>query len=218
MSKGTLLVLILLTIFVGALAYSLILPSHPINCYRWQTVYKKITTTEYNEEIRSHLQNYGGYISENLTVRQLHEFLHERVSYADPNIENRGFPPSFERSEDPIEILFETKMGRCQEFTLAYTGLLSAYGYKVRMIIDDSNIERDSPKKAGDHMWVEVFMNEKWTHIDPIEANFDTGYAIDEPSMYALKWNKSINRIYAIDEEIKNITGDYQFEKELEEV
>lgn len=214
MDKTTIIVLVLLTLFVGTLVYSFVKPTLPVGIYFWRRIYKRITTPDYNQKIRDHLPNYG-LTEKNLTIRQLHGFLHERVNYSNPDdIDEDGLPPFFRRSKDPIEILFMTRMGRCQEFTVAYTGLLSAYGHKVRMIIDNSKVtDSSSGKRAGDHMWVEVFINDKWTHIDPIEANFDTGYAINEPSMYALKWNKDINKIYAIDEEIEMVTENYKFKE-----
>jgi hypothetical protein len=53
-------------------------------------------------------------------------------------------------------------------------------------------VEFEYYKVADDHVWVEVWADNKWIHIDPTEQR------IDDPKMYVRDWNKEINSIVAI--------------------
>lgn len=100
---------------------------------------------------------------------------------------------------------FGYTVGRCGEFALLYTGLLLANDYRVRLVVDCS-VQTDS-RKAGDHVWNEVFINGTWIHIDPTEG------IIDSPDLYSNpdKWNKNVNLVYAIQGDIiTDVTETYR--------
>ena len=65
-------------------------------------------------------------------------------------------------------------------------------------------------KVADDHVWVEVWSENRWIHIDPTEQR------IDQPKMYAIDWNKEINNVVAITKDDNgnmvtiDVTKDYQ--------
>jgi transglutaminase-like putative cysteine protease len=95
--------------------------------------------------------------------------------------------------------------GRCGEFALLYNGLLLANGYRSRLVVDCSTLRDKSKKVAGDHVWVEVFIDDGWVHVDP------TAKRINEPLMYALEWKKDVNLVYAVtDRQIVDATKTYQ--------
>ena len=96
-------------------------------------------------------------------------------------------------------------MGRCGEFTLLYYGLLVANGYKARIVIDCSYKTNSSKSSAGDHVWVELQLEDgTWMHIDPTEKR------VNAPGMYAEEWNKEINKVYAVDgTSVVDVTSTY---------
>ena len=103
----------------------------------------------------------------------------------------------------PIEIILQTE-GRCGEFALLYNGLTSVNDYKTRIVIDCSTLRDASKKVAGDHVWNEVLTNGNWVHVDPTEKR------INQPSMYALEWQKDVNLVFAISKKgILNVTSYY---------
>ena len=71
-------------------------------------------------------------------------------------------------------------------------------------------IEFKYTKISDDHVWIEVWVNNRWIHIDPTENR------IDQPKMYVTDWNKEINNIVAITKDDSNnvvtvdVTKDYQ--------
>jgi hypothetical protein len=106
---------------------------------------------------------------------------------------------------NPIEIL---KIGRgaCEDYAWVYVGLLVADNYTARLILDCS-FSLWPIKEAGNHSWVEVFINGTWVPIDP---SLDPSYGVNNPYLYARGWNKTINQIYAITEnEILEVTSSY---------
>lgn len=53
-------------------------------------------------------------------------------------------------------------------------------------------LEFEYYKKANDHVWIEVWADNRWIHLDPTEQR------IDQSKMYAVDWNKEINNVIAI--------------------
>jgi len=134
---------------------------------------------------------------EGLDWKQLLDWLHRHLEYT------KGELPK-PRAELPIDIIMQGK-GRCGEFALLYNGLLLANAYQTRLVVDCSTLQDKSKKVAGDHVWVEVFINRGWVHVDPTEKR------IDEPLMYALEWKKDVNLVYAVtDRQIADVTMTYQ--------
>jgi hypothetical protein len=106
---------------------------------------------------------------------------------------------------NPIEIL---KIGRgaCEDYAWVYVGLLVANNHTARLILDCS-YSLWPIKEAGNHSWVEVFINGTWVPIDP---SVDPSYGVNNPYLYARGWNKTINHIYAITENgILDVTPSY---------
>jgi len=96
-------------------------------------------------------------------------------------------------------------LGRCGEFALLYNGLLLKSGYESRIVVDCS-IPTDE-RKAGDHVFNQVWINNSWIHVDPTEG------IINDPTMYAdaNRWNKCVNLVYAIEGDvITDVTKDFQ--------
>jgi hypothetical protein len=71
-------------------------------------------------------------------------------------------------------------------------------------------IEFSYYKKAGDHVWVEVWSENRWIHVDPTEQ------VIDKPKMYVIDWGKEVNNVVAITKDDSgnvvtiDVTKDYQ--------
>jgi hypothetical protein len=57
----------------------------------------------------------------------------------------------FPRFNDALKVLFESKRGRCGEYSMCALALLESLGYTARWVVDWS-----------DHVWVEVFLGGKW--------------------------------------------------------
>jgi len=123
------------------------------------------------------------------TIKELLEWLHERVQWSKENIE---------RHEEPLEILAYGK-GRCGEFSILFTALCLAHGYRARLILDMS-----------DHVWTEIWdsKQKRWIHVDPSEKR------INDPFMYERDWKKSLKEVYAFENgEKENVTKRYKITK-----
>lgn len=123
------------------------------------------------------------------TLQELLEWTHCRVKF------NKD---SIERHEDPIAII-KYGQGRCREFSILFTALCLANGYKARLVLD-----------LSDHAWTEVWSDEsrKWIHVDPSERK------MDDPKMYERDWGKDLKRVYAFENgAAKNVTTFYKLSK-----
>jgi transglutaminase-like putative cysteine protease len=120
------------------------------------------------------------------TLAELLDWVHEKVKWDNGEIE---------RHNDPLEILAYGK-GRCGEFSILFTALCLAHGYRARLILDMS-----------DHVWTEVWDQAKnvWAHVDPSERR------IDDPLMYERDWKKNLFKIYAFENgKVENVTKTYK--------
>lgn len=119
------------------------------------------------------------------------------------------------RPADPIKILSSQfrvydpldqrvkAMGKCGEFAWVYICSLIANGIDCRLVVDCS--AKTDNRTAGDHVWIEVWVNRAWLHVDPTENK------IDQPDLYAVGWNKNVNLVYAITvDEVIDVTDTYR--------
>jgi len=90
---------------------------------------------------------------------------------------------SITRHTDPLAILKYGK-GRCGEYSILYTALCLAKGYRARIVLD-----------MTDHVWTEVYdeSRNKWMHVDPSEKR------INDPKMYERDWKKKLTKVYAFE-------------------
>lgn len=126
----------------------------------------------------------------NYTLVELLDWLHEKVNWDDGEIERRN---------EPLEIL-TYRRGRCGEFSILFTALCLAHGYRARLILDMS-----------DHVWTEVWDRAKnrWMHVDPSEKR------IDDPLMYERDWKKNLNEIYAFENgKVEEVTKNYKIQND----
>jgi len=159
--------------------------------------YAEMAEPKYMLEFISHASFVLHDSFEGLDWKQLLDWLHRHLEYT------KGELPK-PRAELPIDIIVQGK-GRCGEFALLYNGLLLANGYRTHLVVDCSTLRDKSKKVAGDHVWVEVFIDDGWVHVDP------TTKRINEPLMYALEWKKDVNLVYAVtDRQIVDVTKTYQ--------
>lgn len=170
---------------------------YPLIVKIYKKRYKKMAEQGYIAE----LVGFARYVLhdpiENLDWKELLDWEHRHLQYTKEELPKP-------RAELPIQIIHQCN-GRCGEFALLYNGLLLANGYKSRIVIDCSTLKDKTKKAAGDHVWVEVFINNRWVHVDPTEKR------IDQPLMYVKEWNKDVNMIYALtDKEIVDVTKTYQ--------
>jgi peptide-N4-(N-acetyl-beta-glucosaminyl)asparagine amidase len=87
-----------------------------------------------------------------------------------------------------VDKVLDTRRGRCGEYSALMVRIMAALGYKARWVTD-----------IADHLWVEVLLDNRWTHFDPCEA------AINEPLIYQ-GWGKNQTYIIAYDIESRNAT------------
>jgi transglutaminase-like putative cysteine protease len=123
------------------------------------------------------------------TLVELLDWIHEKVSWSDNEME---------RHSDPLEILAYGK-GRCGEFSILFTALCLANGYRARLILD-----------MTDHVWTEVWeeAENRWVHVDPSEKR------VDDPLMYERDWKKSLSNVYAFENgKMEDVTSSYKMEK-----
>jgi len=124
------------------------------------------------------------------TLPELLDWTHERLKFDKGDII---------RHNDPREILAYGR-GRCGEFSILFTSLCLAHGYRARLILD-----------MTDHVWTEVWdsTKERWVHVDPSEKR------IDDPFMYERDWKKKLKKIYAFENgKMENVTTQYKTGKD----
>lgn len=94
-----------------------------------------------------------------------------------------------------VSKLLETRVGRCGEFTNAFTAILKAIGLRVRYVCDWT-----------DHCWTEYWSEAlgRYVHVDPCEN------IVDRPLTYEKGWGKKLKWIVAFgDGECVDVTRRY---------
>lgn len=206
MSKKKIVLILLIIIFGGYVGWQLL--SSPIHTqtYHYKWLYNKMSEPEYIQTFRDFCKNELNDSIENLNYSQLVVWEHKYLTYTQENFARREMPIIILKSYITDGIAF----GRCGEFALLFNGLCLANGYKTRLVFDASVLTNRSKSSAGDHVWVEVWVDNRWLHIDPTENRINDKY------MYAVDWNKEINNVVAITKDDSgnvvtvDVTKDYQ--------
>lgn len=206
MSKKKILLIILLIIFGGYVGWQLFSSPIRTRTYHYKWLYNEMSEPEYIQTFKDFCKNELNDSIENLNYSQLVSWEHKYLTYTQNQFTRREMPINILKPYTTDGIAF----GRCGEFALLFNGLCLANGYKTRLVFDESVLTNQSKSSAGDHVWVEVWTNNRWIHIDPTEQRFD------EPKMYAVDWNKEINNVVAITKDNSgnvvtvDVTKDYQ--------
>lgn len=195
---------------VTGVAWHILTPHPPADVLHYQDIMRKISSNEEIQRLRWYVGNdtirpFIGHDyrtgEEYVAYESLLSYLHAKVNYTKEQII---------RHEDPIEIL-EYGLGRCGEFSIAFTALALAYGRQARMVMC-----------LSDHVWSELGFyevvttdvgweyNTLWHHLDPTEAIFN------DPYMYERDWNKNFDGVddvvYAIEADIiTDVTEKYRY-------
>jgi transglutaminase-like putative cysteine protease len=145
--------------------------------------YRKISKQLADPKLHSELRKL---FEKTYTLQELLDWLHTKLHW------NKGKIP---RHTTPLAIL-KHGQGRCGEYSILFTALCLAHGYRARIVID-----------LTDHVWTEVWNKEqnKWTHVDPSEKR------IDDPKMYERDWKKNLQGVYAFENgKMKDVTKTYK--------
>ncbi|CAG9766301.1 unnamed protein product [Ceutorhynchus assimilis] len=100
----------------------------------------------------------------------------------------------FPRYND-LNILLETRKGRCGEWANTFTLFCKAMDWDARLVLDEN-----------DHVWTEVYSigQKRWLHCDSCEN------ICDKPLIYETGWKKKISYVLAYsDEDIQDVTWRY---------
>lgn len=132
------------------------------------------------------LQRLRALLGEKQTLTELLDWVHSKLKFDKGDII---------RHSEPFEIL-KYGQGKCREFSVLYTAICLASGYRARLILDMS-----------DHVWTEVWdpTHRIWVHVDPSERR------VNDPLMYERDWKKKLQEIYAFEgDQIIDVTGKYK--------
>lgn len=132
------------------------------------------------------LQRLRDLLSEKLTLTELLDWVHNKLKF------DKG---EITRHNEPFEIL-KYGLGKCREFSVVYTAVCLASGYRARLILD-----------VSDHAWTEVWDSTRkiWVHVDPSERR------VNDPLMYERDWKKNLQGIYAFEGgQIVDVTCNYK--------
>ena len=135
------------------------------------------------------LHRLGKFFKKRQTLPELLEWIHARVKF------NKG---DILRHNSPFEII-EYGQGKCREFSVLFTAVCLANGYRARLILDMS-----------DHAWTEVWdaTLDKWVHVDPSEKR------MNDPEMYERDWKKNLKEVYAFENgKLEDVTKTYKVAK-----
>ena len=147
------------------------------------TKYRELSRQLADPKLNAELKRILG---QTYTLEEMLDWLHARLRFIKEPIA---------RHNDPLAILRYGK-GRCGEFSILYTALCLAEGYRARIVLD-----------MTDHVWTEVYdkSRSKWIHVDPSQKR------IDDPEMYERDWKKKLTKIYAFENGRKrDVTGKYK--------
>lgn len=211
------LVLLLIISFIVGMAWWESIIRKPYIIRHYAEVSKKIARQDERDKLRKYVEGdskwlsipeyeYNANTSQPRYIpmwRRLLIYLNQKVNYTKENII---------RHEDSVEIL-NYGLGRCGEFSIAYTALCLAFNIRARLCVC-----------LSDHMWTEVYiqvgltltsnshqpsyvMDWEWMHVDPTEQVWNNPY------MYMRDWGKDFgghDKIYAIEDgKIEEITERY---------
>jgi hypothetical protein len=152
--------------------------------------YRKVSAEFTNSVLIAQLR---AFFDRKYTLAELLDWVHEKVKWDNGQID---------RHNDPLGILAYGR-GRCGEFSILFTALCVAHGYRARLILD-----------MTDHVWTEVWDEAKnrWVHVDPSERR------IDDPLMYERDWKKSLSGVYAFENgKMEDVTKSYKMDQSLGE-
>jgi len=197
MSKKTyLLVAFLISLLLaGIIYYETTRDKYKVDKIHWIEVMQNISSNDTRQRLSSRfLPEEKSFWGRNYTYLLL--YLRSHVLYTKED---------FIRSEDPEVIIWSLHLGRCGEFSIAYTALLLAFDFDARLVV----------AMGFDHMWVEVQSNGQWIHTDPTQG------IVNNPFIYK-QWEKSdgISRpidgdhpIFAFqtDGTVVDVTGSYVY-------
>lgn len=100
----------------------------------------------------------------------------------------------FPRYND-LNILLETRRGRCGEWANVFSLLCVALGWETRHVFSKT-----------DHVWTEVYSQtqKRWLHCDPCENT------CDNPLIYETGWRSQLSYVIAYGlEEVQDVTWRY---------
>ena len=152
--------------------------------------YRKVSAEFTNSALIAQLR---AFFDRKCTLAELLDWVHEKVKWDNGQID---------RHNDPLGILAYGR-GRCGEFSILFTALCVAHGYRARLVLD-----------LTDHVWTEVWDEAKnrWVHVDPSERR------IDDPLMYERDWKKSLSGVYAFENgKMEDVTKSYKMDQSLGE-
>jgi hypothetical protein len=169
-------VLLIVLLIVGIVYYEKTRDVYKAEKVHWTDVMKDISSNETKTKLLSHFDDteikyYNGKFIHLLL------YLRQHVFYTKED---------FLRSEDPEWIIYGLHLGRCGEFSIAYTALCLAFDVPARLTVH----------MGQDHMWTEVYVNGNWTHVDPTEGKINMPLLYNTPKPDG--WGKPVGKDYPV--------------------
>ncbi|MHA1878302.1 MAG: transglutaminase domain-containing protein [Promethearchaeota archaeon] len=150
----------------------------------WYCLYGKthqIMSIIYSQE---NIETYSQYTNEIEDYHDIPDWVYTKLTFInnDTKFTRYGSPKNtlIYRKDIP-RLILESKVGKCEEFSIVAASIAYAKGYDVRII---------AFMPPGDHTCIEIMVNGTWIHVDPSER------LINDPFFYQRK-NKTMGVVYA---------------------
>lgn len=107
-----------------------------------------------------------------LSIREQNPDLYERTRMVNLWVRQYlEFKPTSGIDQSPLNILFQSRLGRCEEMQILFVAAARTAGIPARPAFTSS-----WPHMDNNHAWAEVFVNGSWQYLGAVEPEYDLNH------------------------------------------